>query len=151
MKAAITSALVALLACSVAHAKDSPLAKTAREGDLLGIWRRDCAKPTSRENWGMVYTATVGGVQMIDDGGPDTNFRPSEVTSIKRAAAGRLAVVRIDEDGKPMHVLIETHGGRLRVLQSSGFEDGKPATYIKDGRFTEDGTETPWFNRCGPG
>jgi hypothetical protein len=144
---ALTLAALTALPC-VSFAQTS--AEIAAAWGLLGSWQVQCGGPLGNSNPIYFYRASGARVVLDRKFGPeldDTNM----VSGVRRGANGEiLYTVTFPTTDPPQsreHVVVKTPDGmRMRVYSNRNPDTGQYA--VRDGKFTDDGTTTPWMNRC---
>jgi hypothetical protein len=141
--ALILAGLAALPHLAVAQT----MAERASQWGLVGTWSLDCSKPASSSNGYLTYVIRrTGQVTHERDFGDRQDV--NEVQQINSGAGGALELVvnfpQLSQTRK--YTLIMGPDGRTRAMANSRV-DGTEQT-IKDGKFTYNGTDTPWQIRC---
>ena len=147
----LTAALCALPAAT-AHAQT--VADTIGQFDLMGTWAADCSKPASSDNYFMAFAATgTGEVSRIYYDKPGHIYNKYKIVSATRQGPGTLSYEQVwDFDGSPaniaadrMTVVIKMSDGKFQVMSSRG-SDG--SYFVRDGKFTSNGSDSPEQVRC---
>jgi len=149
LRVAVLAAALALALPSAAHAQ-SPR-DVMRDFGMLGTWARDCSKPSDRTNFYAMYVGTANGnVRRTHYNTPDRSSAYSEyiITRVNRLPANQLSYQQegsVDRD--QMDVILVKDGNRYKVLSSSVRATGE--MLVKDGKYPQDGAESPWQSKCG--
>lgn len=136
------------------EANAQSVADTIGQFGLIGTWALDCSKPTSSDNYLMVFAATgIGDVTRTYYDQPGHILNRYKIVSATRQGPGTLTYDQVwDLDGKPanvaadrMTVVLKMSDGKFQVVSSQG-SDG--SYFVKDRKFTSIGSESPWQVRC---
>jgi hypothetical protein len=142
----LACALAALLApIQVAEAQN--IAETLSRWGLIGTWALDCGKPASNSNGYLSYVIRrAGQVSHERDFGDRQDV--NEVQQARTGLGGVLELVvhfpELSQTRK--YTLMMGLDGRTRAIANSKADGTEPT--IKDGKFTFNGSETPWQVRC---
>jgi len=121
-------------------------AEMARSWGLLGSWRLDCGKPTSRENPDLKYVLHDGKLFHDRDFGDGRDSQPV-IVAMRRPDDSLELVVRFDGFRQTRQFIFE-HGPNdsLRAVYNRDVDSGSLS--IRDGKFTSSGEPAPWQFRC---
>jgi hypothetical protein len=136
-----------VLAAPIDGAQAQNVTQTLSRWGLLGTWALDCSKPASGSNGYLTYAIRrAGQVSHERDFGDRQDV--NEVQQARTGLGGRLELVVDFKDlGQARKfTLLMGSDGRIRAMSNSK-ADGSEATII-DGKFTANGSNTPWQVRC---
>ncbi len=139
-------AAVGLLALTAAAAAQN-LAETASRWGLIGTWALDCTKPASGSNGYLTYAIRRAG-QVTHERNFGDSQDANEVEQVKLGSGGAIELVvnfPVLKQARRL-TLIMGADGRTRAMANSKADGTEPT--IKDGKFTHNGSETPWQVRC---
>jgi hypothetical protein len=117
---------------------------------LLGSWQVECGGALGNSN--PVYSYRANGARIVLDRKFGVDLSDSNMVSgVRRGANGEIlytvTFASADPPQSREHVVVKTPDGkRMRVYSNRNPDTGQYA--VRDGKFTDDGTTTPWFNRC---
>ena len=139
-------AVTALMAVpAIATAQN--LVEMASQWGLIGTWALDCTKPPSSGNGYLTYAIRRAG-QVTHERNFGDRQDVNQVEQVKLGAGGAIeVVVNFPGLGQARKLtLIMGPDGRTRAMSNSRADGSEPT--IKDGKFTHNGSETPWQVRC---
>jgi len=118
----------------------------ARSWGLLGTWRLECGKPTSRENPDLKYVVRDGKLFHDRDFGDTTDSQPV-IVATRRPDDSLELVVRFDGFHQTRQfIFVHGRNDSLRAINNRDVDSGELS--IRDGKFTASGEPTPWQFRC---
>lgn len=123
------------------------LAEAASKWGLIGTWALDCGKPAGGSNGHLTFAIRrAGQVSYERDFGDRQDV--NEVREVRTGAGGALEVVvhypKLEQTRRLTFIM--GTDGRTRTMANSNV-DGTQLS-IKDGKFTQGGSDTPWQVRC---
>lgn len=122
------------------------VAEVASGWGLPGTWQTDCKAPVSRSNVSSTY-AVRGGKLFVDRAFGD-GTDSSAITAAAVKADGALDIVIIFTSTSQTRQLAHIKGsdGRMRAIYNRNVDTNEYS--VKDGKFTGNGSATPWQTRC---
>ena len=149
MKSIAAIALTAVLLPAAAMAQSvGPLLQEF--GLLDGSWAADCAKDPSPANWYGRYRVLASNEARLtfsahpgDGGDGDLVY---VILQARRFADHEILIgVEVVREKRQLEVVLHVEGDRYHTISVQRPDGGYQ---IKDGKYTDDGTDSPWFNRC---
>ncbi len=146
-----------ILAIALAAALLPPAAVAQSVGPVLeefglldGSWAADCSKDPSPANWYGRYRVLPSNEARLtfrsqpgDGGGDDLVY---VILQARRLFDHEILIgVEVVREKRQLEVVLHVEGDRYHTV-SVKRPDG--VYQIKDGKYTDDGTDSPWFNRC---
>ena len=153
-KACLAAAVLLAAASSAASAQDGSVKAIFEKYNMLGVFAADCSKPASRDNPYYVHRVIdANHVQRDTMEGPTMRARftvvdkaaalgPNEVSN-SGPLTGAIGSAKFDRT--PTDSIWRIEPNRIRFTEAT-VAGRKVAA---NGRYTGNGQETPWFNRCG--
>jgi opacity protein-like surface antigen len=119
-------------------------------GLLDGRWAADCSKDPSPSNWYGRYRVLPSSEARLTfsaqpgDGGNDDLVYV--ILQARRVADHEILIgVEVVREKRQLEVVLHVEGDRYHTISVQRPDGGYQ---IKDGKYTDDGTDSPWFNRC---
>lgn len=139
-----------LLVLGLTRAADAQtVASVLRDAGIVGTWAADCAAPPSGrgDNAYSIYAATASGaVTLTYNHGPSVAPTVYMILRAERRATDRVVYLQENQnDRSQLEIELSRDGDRIKVL-SSRRTTGE--VLVADGKFTSDGTDSPWQARC---
>lgn len=125
-------------------------AEVAAAWGLFGSWQVQCGGAPGNSN--PIYLYRASGARVVLDRAFGADRRDSNMVSgVRRGANGELsytvAFASTDPPQSREHIVVKTADGqKMRVYSNRNPDTGQYA--VRDGKFTDDGSTTPWMNRC---
>jgi hypothetical protein len=139
------------MACAASILLAAPAAQAATVQEviqnfgLIGVFAVDCSKPASAQNSYVVQRAVdAEHVQRDLMIGPAARQNFYVVDRAEVAKPNEVAISMTSE-GRRLNLLLRAEPKRMRTIESAP-ENG--AKLIADGRFVDNGAQTPWLNKC---
>jgi hypothetical protein len=141
----IVLALVGVLA-GTGMAFAETVTATATKWKLLGTWRIDCSKPTSTDNTNDNYLVKDGRLFLDRDFGSGQDSSPVLAATIN--ADGSLTIlIRFKSFAQTReNTFIKDGDDRKRAVSNRNVDTDEYT--VRDGKFTDSGNATRWYNRC---
>jgi hypothetical protein len=142
------AAILALVSLPV-MAAERPVGSVLQEFGLLnGSWAPDCSKGPSPTNW-------YGRYQVLPTNEARLTFSAKRLDIVdlfyvireaRRYSDNEILIgVDVVRENRQLEVLLRVVGDRYHT-ESVKRPNGD--YQIKDGKYTDDGTDSPWYNRC---
>ncbi|WP_229266668.1 hypothetical protein [Leptospira sp. severe_002] len=136
--------MAAFLAAATAPVAAQTTADVIEQWGLIGKWSADCQRAPTRGAPLLTYTkARDGSVTRTATAGGKPNT--SNVVAARTLPDGSIEITEKDPDDTMTFVLSKDGSGKHRSMSS---HDDKGHYYIRDGKFTGNGNETPLLSRC---
>lgn len=124
------------------------VADTMQRSGLPGTWAADCDQPISDTAPRIRYVMRPDGGAVMERLHADTSRNSTASITGATVAADGTITLTIDM-GTPKEVrTISLHKVNNRIRSLSDRVAGAAHYDVRDGRFTRDGSETPWQTRC---
>lgn len=142
--------LIAILCFAPGGARAQTSADAARSWGLLGTWKQDCGAPAGKDNPAYMYRAN--GPQIVLDrdfgeAGKDSNMVSGVRVGSSNEISYRVAFGTTDPPQSREHLFVKSSDGR-RFRTISNRNPDNNVYSVRDGKFTDDGQNTPWMVRC---
>ena len=141
---AVLVAVLCLAAAPPAFAQSN--IDVATKWGLLGTWKVDCAKPTSRTNTESVYVVRDGVIYHDRNYGDGRDTSPVQLATLKPAGVLELTVQFIALKQTRQYLFTKAADGRKRAMSNRNVNTDEYT--VRDGKFTANGNPTPWQTRC---
>jgi hypothetical protein len=129
-------------------AAQSAVAVLGEFGLIDGVWATDCSKDPSPMNWYARYSMSPSSEARLTfslkrDRTGDFGY---VIRQARRFSANEtLLEVDVVAEKRQLEVLLRVDGERYHTISVKQPDGGYQ---IKDGKFTDDGSESPGYNRC---
>lgn len=137
---------VLLVGAVVVLMRSSGVGDTLERWGLLGTWASECGPPGADAPSLRTTYARRGGGATIERRRPDP--APTESGTVNTATIGGDGTLTLTVDlpsaGGVRVITLSRSGHRVRTMA----ERGSGGYAIRDGRTVQDGSETPWQQRC---
>jgi hypothetical protein len=117
-------------------------------GLLEGAWATDCSKDPSPSNWyGRYRVLPSSETRLIFSSQPGAAGDLIYIIGqARRLSANEILLeVEVVVEKRRLDVLLHVESDRYHTISVKRPDGGYQ---IKDGKYTDDGTDSPWFNRC---
>jgi hypothetical protein len=122
-------------------------AQVASDWGLLGSWRANCSAPVSQANITITYADVGGSLVYQRDQGNTQDSNPVVSATVTPDDKMDFVIDFTAAGQKRRNVIVKAaDGSKYRAFNNSNIATGEYS--VKDGKFTSNGQDAPWLNRC---
>jgi hypothetical protein len=144
----LVAAVLAIVLLPQAAMAQSVVSLLGEFGLLDGVWAADCSKEPSPTNW-------YGRYRQLPSNEARLTFSLQRdrmgdfayiIRQARRLSANEILIdAEVVAEKRQLQVLLRVEGDRYHTISVKRPDGGYQ---IKDGKYTNDGTDSPWYNRC---